>query len=268
MNATESFDKLRALKGLIVDMDGVLWHGDQPLPGFHEFFQALRQRGTRFVLATNNNTQTPEGFAQKCARLGVEVSPDEVVNATIATIHYLKQHYPPGTRLYVIGELPLKNLLAGAGYTLADENVAAVVAAMDRNLNYEMIKRATLLIRAGADFIGPNPDKSYPTPEGIVPGSGMVLAAIEASSDRRPIIMGKPETPIFEIALDRMGLRRDEAASVGDRLDTDIAGGLRAGLTAVLMLSGITRREDLQSSPVKPTWIFENLLEMVQALEG
>jgi 4-nitrophenyl phosphatase len=258
--------KLRTLKGLIIDMDGVLWQGDTALPGLHEFFDTLKQRQIKFVLATNNNTQTSDGFVQKARRMGVAVLPEQVVTAAIATVHYLRLTYPPGSRIYVVGEAPLKGLIAEAGFTLADTDVSAVVATMDRQLTYEMLKRATLLIRGGADFIGPNPDAAYPTPEGIVPGGGSILAALSVSSGCQPLIMGKPESWIFKIAMERMQLNAEEVASLGDRLETDIAGGQRLGIKTILVLSGIASLTDLTSSPIQPTWVFPGIKEFAEAL--
>jgi 4-nitrophenyl phosphatase len=258
--------ELRKLRGLVIDMDGVLWQGDTPMPGLHEFFDVLKRRQIKFVLATNNNTQTPEGFVQKARKLGVEVSLEQVVTAAVATVDYLCSKYSLGSRIHVVGEAALKNLISDAGFTLADMSVCAVVATMDRQLTYEMLKRATLLIRAGADFIGPNPDTSYPTQEGIVPGGGAILAAISAASDCQPLIIGKPESWMFRISMERMQLGVEETASLGDRLATDIAGGQRLGLKTILVLSGISTAADLESSPIQPTWVFPGIEALAQAL--
>jgi 4-nitrophenyl phosphatase len=263
---TNDLAGLRTLKGLVIDMDGVLWQGDTPMRGLHEFFNVLKRRQIKFVLATNNNTQTPEGFMQKARKLGVEVLPEQVITAAVATVHYLRLTYPTGSRIYVVGEAALKGLISEAGFTLAETGVAAVVATMDRQLTYDMLKRATLLIRAGADFIGPNPDTAYPTQEGIVPGGGAVLAAIAASTDREPMIMGKPESWIFRISMERMQLGPQETGSLGDRLATDIAGGQRLGLRTILVLSGVSALADLASSPIQPTWVFSGIEELAQAL--
>ena len=261
-----TFDELRKIKGLIIDMDGVLWQGDTPMPGLNQFFDTLRERQIKFILATNNNTQTPEGFVQKAGKMGVDVSPEQVVTAAVATAEYLRLNYPPGSRIYVVGEAALKGLIIDAGFTLADTEVKAVVATMDRQLTYEMLKRATLLIRAGADFIGPNPDLAYPTSEGIVPGGGAILAAISAASDRKPLIIGKPESWMFKTSLERMQLGVDETASLGDRLETDIAGGQLLGLKTILVLSGISTITDLKSSAIQPTWVFPGIQELARAL--
>jgi len=263
---SNNLQELRKIKGLIIDMDGVLWQGDTPMPGLHRFFDVLRERQIKFILATNNNTQTPEGFVQKAGKMGVEIPPKQVVTAAVATAQYLRLKYPPGSRIYVVGEAALKGLIADAGFTLADTDVKAVVATMDRQLTYEMLKRATLLIRAGADFIGPNPDLAYPTSEGIVPGGGAILAAISAASDRKPLIIGKPESWMFKISMERMQLGVDETASLGDRLETDIAGGQRLGLKTILVLSGISTMADLKSGAIQPTWVFPGIQELARAL--
>jgi 4-nitrophenyl phosphatase len=263
---SNNLQELRKIKGLIIDMDGVLWQGDTPMPGLHQFFDVLRERQIKFILATNNNTQTPEGFVQKAGKMGVDVPPEQVVTAAVATVEYLRLNYPSGSRIYVVGEAALKGLITNAGFTLADTDVKAVVATMDRQLTYEMLKRATLLIRAGANFIGPNPDTAYPTSEGIVPGGGAILAAISAASDRKPFIIGKPESWMFKISMERMQLGVDETASLGDRLETDIAGGQLLGLKTILVLSGISTIADLKSSTIQPTWVFPGIQELARAL--
>lgn len=263
---SNDLQELRKLKGLVIDMDGVLWHGETPMPGLHEFFHTLARRQLKFILATNNNTQTPEGFVQKARKMGIEVRPDQVVTAAVATVHYLCSKYPPGSRIYVVGEIALKGMVSDAGFVVADTDVRAVVATMDRQLTYDMLKRATLLIRAGAEYIGPNPDTSYPTAEGIVPGGGAILAAISAASDCQPLIIGKPEAWMFKISMERMQLGVEETASLGDRLVTDILGGQRLGLKTILVLGGVTTGDDLGASSIQPTWVFSGIDELAQAL--
>ncbi len=258
---------LRDLQGLILDMDGVLWRGAEPLPGLKEFFAVLEQRKIRYVLATNNPSARPEGFAEKARSMGVEVDPASVITSVIATIHYLTKTFPIESRVHVIGQPSMKDQIAEAGFILADEDVVAVVVALDRNLTYETIKRGTLLIRSGAAFIGTNADPSYPSEEGIVPGSGMMVTALAVSSDQQPIIMGKPERAIFDLALERLDTPPERVASVGDRLETDIAGGQRIGLKTILVLGGVTQLEDLPNSPVQPDWIFKGIEELTSAFD-
>ncbi len=257
---------LKNVRGLVIDMDGVLWRGEAAIPGLERFIGTLRRQGIRFVLATNNNTRTPAGFAEKAAGLGARVLPEEVLTATTATIHYLRKRYPAGARLYAIGEKALKDQLEAAGVVLADREVAVVVAALDRSLTYEMLKQATFLIHDGAAFIGANPDVVYPTPEGLAPGSGMVIAALQATTSCKPLIIGKPEIGMFQIGLERMNLPAAQCASLGDRLDTDIAGGQRAGLKTILVLSGVTTTDILAGSSIQPDWVFPSIKELAEAL--
>lgn len=259
---------LSAIRGLILDMDGVLWHGDDPMEGLLPFFDLLNEKGIRYVMATNNPSKQPEGFAEKAHAFGIKIDPKDIISSLVATGHYLQKHFPKGTRVHVIGEPALKDRVEAAGYELADEKVEVVVAALERGLTYETIKRGALLIRSGATFLGTNADPSYPTEEGFVPGSGMMVTALSVSSDTKPIIMGKPERPIFDLALERLGLPTNQVASVGDRLDTDILGGQRAGLHTILMLSGIASEQDLAMSQIQPTWIFEDLPAFTEALKA
>jgi 4-nitrophenyl phosphatase len=259
---------LSTVEGLIVDMDGVLWRGDEPLPGLTRFFDVLRRCGVRFVLATNNPSRRPEGFVEKARRLGVLLEATQVVSSASVTLEYLADHYPAGTRVHVIGEEPLHEMVAEAGYTVADDRVAVVVAAMDRRMTYETLKRGTLLLRGGADFVATNPDASYPSEEGIVPGSGTMVAALTASSGRTPVVMGKPYAGLFDLALRRLGLPGSHVASLGDRLDADIAGGRAFGLSTILVFSGYTRPEDLQTSPVKPDLACRDISELSDLFEA
>jgi len=263
---TTALGELSKIRGLILDMDGTLWEGETPLPGLARFIDVVRKLGLRYVLASNNPSQSPAMFAEKAARLGVPVEPSHVITSGVATVFYLTNHYAPGTRIHVVGSPPLKQMVTEAGFVLVDEEVRAVVVSLDKDINYGSLKRATLLIRAGADYLGSNSDPSYPTEEGIVPGSGTVVAALTASADRQPIIMGKPERWMFDLALEQMGLEPGQAASVGDRLDTDIAGGLKAGLKTVLLLTGIADQDDLTVSDIEPTWVFPTLQEFSEAL--
>ena len=160
---------LSTIKGLILDMDGVLWHGNDPMEGLKPFFDLLNEKGIRYVMATNNPSKHPAGFAEKARNFGIKIDSEDVLSSVVATAHYLKNHFPQGTREHVIGESALKEGIAEAGYELADEDVEVVVAALERSLTYVTIKSGSLLIRTGATLLGTNADPSYPTDEGFVP---------------------------------------------------------------------------------------------------
>ncbi len=255
---------LYRIRHLIVDMDGVLWRGDEPMPGLQDFFAFLRQYGAGFVLATNNSSQLPEQYADKLAHFGVEVPVECVLTSAQAAAAYLADFAPPGTRVYAIGGEGVQRALEQRGFVLTDAEAAYVVVGWDRQLTWDKLATAALLIHAGAGFIGTNPDTNYPTKRGPVPGNGAQLAALETTTGVAPIVVGKPEPRMYEDALRRMGACPETTAVVGDRLDTDIAGGVRAGLTTVLVLSGIATEADLAASPVRPDLVCADIGELVQ----
>ena len=255
---------LSRLRYLIVDMDGVLWRGDRPAPGLQAFFAFLREREIRFVLATNNASKRPDQYAEKLARLGVEVPMERILTSAQATAAYLAEREPEGTKVYVIGEDGLRAALTERGFVLTEEEARYVVVGWDRDLTWRKLARATLLIRSGAGFIGTNPDRTFPSEEGLVPGNGAQLAALEAATGMKPVVIGKPEPWLYREAMRRMGASTDATGVIGDRLDTDILGGARLGLATVLVLSGITKEEDLSRSPVRPDLVCAHIGDLTR----
>ncbi len=246
---------------LIIDMDGVLYRGDQPLPGLREFFALLRRRPIPFILATNNSTRTPQEVVEKLSGLGAEVFPNEVLTSGQATARVLAGEYPRGTRVHVFGMPSLREAMVEEGFVLADDDVAVVVASMDRDVTYEKLKRATLLIRAGARFIATNRDPTYPSEEGLIPGTGSMIAALEAASGVEATAIGKPEPTMFRLAMAQMGARPETTATIGDRLDTDMLGGQQAGLITICVLSGSSTRAEAQA--FGPDFIFEDISHLL-----
>jgi 4-nitrophenyl phosphatase len=255
--------ELAEITHLIVDMDGVLYRGDSPLPGLHEFFAFLRKRPIPFILATNNSTHTPQEYVDKLARMGVRISPEEVLNSGQATARTLARDYPPATRVHVFGSPAFREAVVEEGFVLADENVELVVASMDRDVTYDKLKRATLLIRGGARFIATNLDPIYPTDEGLWPGTGSLIAALQTASGVDPRVIGKPEPAMFQLAMAEMGARPETTAAIGDRLESDILGGQRAGLITICVLSGISGRAEADA--FGPDFIFEDIADLVHA---
>jgi 4-nitrophenyl phosphatase len=254
--------RLTHIRCLIVDMDGVLYCESDPMPGLVEFFDFLRQRGIRFVLATNNSTRTPEQYVAKLAGMGVQIAPADLITSAQATAAYLREIAPPGAPVYAIGQDGLTAALQEAGFVLQDHSAGFVVAGMDMRLTYDKLKTATLLIRGGARFIGTNPDTTLPTPEGMAPGTGAILAAIETASGVAPTVVGKPAPTMFHQALARLGATPAEAAALGDRLETDVLAAQRAGLLSLLVLSGVTDRALLAESAVQPDLLFEDIADL------
>jgi 4-nitrophenyl phosphatase len=259
---------LERIHYLIVDMDGVLWRGDEPMTALQEFFDFLRRRRVGFVLATNNSSRTPDQYVAKLAGFGVEVSPECILTSAEASAAYLATVAPPGTRVYAIGEDGVTRALEERGFVLAGERADYVVVGWDRHLTWDKLTTAALLIHAGAGFIGTNPDPNYPTPRGPVVGNGAQLAALKTTTGVAPVIVGKPEPWLYRQALERMGARPEATAVIGDRIDTDISGGVRAGLTTVLVLSGIITEADLAASPVRPDLVCADIGDLVQRWES
>jgi 4-nitrophenyl phosphatase len=252
---------------LITDMDGVLWRGQEPMPGVAEFFRFLRSANIRFVCATNNAATPAAKLAERLQGWGADVTADEIVTSSTATADYLATTLPHGSRLYVIGMEGLRTALLDRGFELAHQevtSVAAVVVGIDWSVAYNQFKQAALYIRAGAKFIGTNGDRTFPTPEGIIPGNGSLLALIEAATDVKPIVIGKPEPVLYEMSLKRMNAQPDQTLVLGDRLETDILGAVQLKLKSALVLSGVTTREELARSDYQPDWVFENIADLIK----
>ena len=241
---------LAAVRAVVFDMDGVLWRGNEVIPRAPVFLDDLRARGIPFALATNNSGQTPLDYVEKLQRLGLgAIPPERIITSGVVTVRFLKAHLPAGAKVYIVGGDGLRALVQEAGFTLADTEVAAVVAGIDRQFTYDKAWRATRLIRGGALFIGTNPDLTFPMPDGPSPGAGSILAMLAAASGQQPLVMGKPAPHMFEAALDVLGTAPADTLMIGDRLDTDIAGAQQAGLQTALVLTGIETRETIAGNP-------------------
>jgi 4-nitrophenyl phosphatase len=255
-------------RGFLVDLDGVVYHGDRVIPEAPGFFRYLRARDIPFLLTTNNSTLGPPEYVAKLARMDIEVAESEVLGSADATASYLKQQAPDGGRVYVIGESGLKSAIEGAGFALAESDVQFVVVGLDRQLTYQKLTTAVRLVRDGAAFVGPNPDTTLPTDDGIIPGAGSFQAAITAASGVKPLIIGKPEPTMLLIGCQRIGTSPADTAIIGDRLDTDIVGGYRAGLRALLVLTGVSTQAEAEAAEVKPDRIFQDLPALQAAIEA
>jgi 4-nitrophenyl phosphatase len=228
------------------------------------FFKFLRQRDIGFTLATNNSSRTPEQYIEKLARFGVEVDSESILTSALVAAAYLATQAQPGTRVYAIGKDGVRRALEQHGFVLSEDHAAYVVVGWNTDLIWDELATASLLIHQGAGFIGTNPDVSYPTEQGPVPGNGAQLAALQVATGVAPTVTGKPEPQMYEEALRRMNASTETTAVIGDRLDTDLAGGVRLGLTTILVLSGITREADLADSSIKPDVVCADIGELMQ----
>ncbi len=260
---------LDSIKFVIADMDGVLWRGQAALPGLADFFALLFSRGLGFALATNNSRNTPADYVRKLAGMGVTgIETRHIITSGTATVSQLKAQYPAGADIFVVGGDGLKQMLVQAGFTLVEKDARLVVCGIDFDLSYSKVKIATLLIRQGARFIGTNPDPSFPSPEGLIPGAGSILALVESASGQAPTIIGKPERGMFEAALRRLGANADETLMIGDRIGTDIAGAQKLGIKTALVMTGVETEASLASSAIKPDAVFAGLPDLVRALSS
>jgi 4-nitrophenyl phosphatase len=260
--------KLGSFAGWILDIDGVLWRGARPLPGAREFLEELRRRGIPFVLATNNATATPAAVARRARGMGVDIRREQVVTSSQATAAFLAARLDRSASVLVVGERALRSALRRAGLRPSrhSDRARAVVVGLDRAATFGRLTEAAVAIRRGALFVGTNPDKTFPGEGGLVPGNGALLAFLEAATGVSPQVVGKPEPGLFRFASERLGARPSRTVVVGDRLETDIAGGRRAGMATILVLSGVATRQDLRRSSARPDWVFAGLPDLHRAL--
>jgi 4-nitrophenyl phosphatase len=254
-------ERLRTAKAFIFDMDGVLYRGSAPLPGVSALLDALTLRCIPFRLATNNSTATPAQYVDKLATMAVDVEPELIVTSGGATRAYLERRLPAGSAVFVIGESALSEQLFVGDHLLPASNgdAAAVVVGLDRQFSYDKLYAASMAIRHGARFIATNADVTLPTEIGLVPGCGSIVAAIAAATSQEPEIVGKPETLLFEMACEDMGVSPEQTVAIGDRLDTDIVAACRIGVLSLMVLTGVSNREEIATAPAKPDMVFSDL---------
>ena len=250
----------------IVDMDGVLYHGNEPIQGGREFLDFLRTIRVRFILLTNNSTLTVPQYVAKLERMGISATEQEILTSAVATASYLERVAAHGSHLFVIGEEGLRTELQKRGLVLTDAPEAAyVVVGLDRQLTYDKLSTATRAIAGGATFIGSNSDRTFPSETGLTPGAGATLAALEAATGVTPQVIGKPERAIFGQALQRLVARPETTVVIGDGLYTDVLGGQRAGLMTVLLLSGVTSESQLAGASQQPDVVYADVAALHEA---
>jgi 4-nitrophenyl phosphatase len=265
---------LRNLRTLLIDGDGVLYRGDEPIRGINHFFDILHEREIAWGLITNNATKTPEHYVEKLAGYGVDASVEHIFTSATVTADYLRTTYPAESPVYVIGEIGVQQAIRDAGYKIYSgedyppEPVVAVVAGLDRMLTYMKLRIATLLIRRlDIPLIATNPDKTFPAKEGIVPGAGATIAALEAATGRDALVIGKPSPTMYKVAMDQLGGKLETTAMLGDRFDTDIAGAKFLGMGTILVLSGVTTRAEAEASEIGADLILEDIGVLAEELE-
>ncbi|MDP2965970.1 MAG: HAD-IIA family hydrolase [Pelolinea sp.] len=254
--------KNSVIKAAILDMDGVLWRSQTPLCDLFALFANFDKHSISVVLATNNGTNSISQYVDKLKGFGVTVDQSQVVTSTMAVSYLVKKHFPQGGPVYISGSQALIDTMAEYGFYHSKENPQAVVAGLSWDCNFESIKNTSLMIQKGLLFFFTNPDPTYPTPEGNVPGAGTLLAALETATGVKAMLAGKPLPFIFEVALERLKTLPSETIVVGDRLNTDIQGGYDAHCKTVFVLTGVNTREDLNNWSPQPDLIIDNIQDL------
>jgi len=247
-------------RGFLFDMDGVLYRGGKPIAPAIAFLRRLQKSDVPFLLVTNHSCLTPAQYAAKLGCMGIRVAPAQIYTSSLAAAEWLKSRRVRS--VFAIGESGLFAALKSARIRQRTRNVAHVVVGLDRTLSYEDLTLAVRLIERGAEFIGTNPDPTYPLADGTAPECGAILAAIQSATGKPPLIMGKPSREIFLHAAAQLGLKPGELLMVGDRLDTDVLGARRAGIGTVLVLTGHSTRRMLKRSAIQPDYVVESLAEL------
>ncbi|HPP96208.1 MAG TPA: HAD-IIA family hydrolase [Spirochaetota bacterium] len=255
------FDDLSNQKAFFIDMDGVINKGFTLIPGAKEFVEKLKKGRYRFLFLTNNSYFTPGELRKKLLDMGIEVEVDNFYTSAMATASFIK-YQKPGASAYVIGGKGLKTELESAGIKLTSSNPDYVVVGETEEYDYSRITEATLLIEEGAKFLATNPDITGPTPRGPVPACGALVAPIERVTGVRAYFLGKPNPIMMYWARKKLKVHTRNSFMIGDRMDTDIVGGLEAGMTCCLVLSGVTSMMDLARYPYQPDYIFESIADI------
>jgi NagD protein len=249
----------------LTDMDGVLVHEEQAIPGAAEFLARLRETGTPFLVLTNNSIYTRRDLAARLRASGLEVPEESIWTSALATARFLRDQRPGGTA-FTIGEAGLTTALHDVGYTLTERSPDYVVLGETRTYSFERITQAIRLIAAGARFIATNPDTTGPTPQGPLPATGAVAALISTATGVAPYYVGKPNPLMMRSALNAIDAHSETTAMIGDRMDTDIVSGLEAGLETILVLTGSTTPDQIDRFPYRPSRVVDSVADLVELI--
>lgn len=248
-------------KGYLIDLDGTIYKGKDRIPAGEAFVHELQRRNLPYLFVTNNTTRTPETVqAMLAEQFNVETSIETIYTATLATVDYLNDKNL-GKKVYVIGDVGLKQAIAEAGYIEDTDNPDYVVVGLDWEVDYEKLSIATLAIQKGAHFVGTNPDLNIPTERGLMPGAGSIITLIEVATRVKPVYIGKPNAIIMEKAVEHLGLPREEVIMVGDNYLTDIRAGIDNDIPTLLVTTGFTKPEEVPDLPIQPDYILSSLAE-------
>jgi len=263
---TGNMEKLHNMKAFICDMDGVIYHGNKLLPGALNFIEWLKSENKCFLFLTNNSHRSPRELREKLLRLGADVDEKRFYTSALATAEFLSRQCPNGS-VFVIGGPGIINALYDVGFSMNSANPDYVVVGFALDYNYRTMEHAAHLVAKGAKLIGTDPNPTFITKKGISPGTGALVAPIELATGTKAYYVGKPNPLMTRLALKKLNCSPQETAIIGDRIDTDIIAGIEADITTVLVLSGITSREDLKSCSYRPDYILEGVRDIIASLD-
>ena len=251
----------QAAASFLMDMDGVLVHEEQMVPGADRFIKALQAASIPFLVLTNNSIYTPRDLAARLGRTGIDLPAAAIWTSALATAQFLDSQRPEGTA-YVVGEAGLTTALHDVGYVLSDRDPEYVILGETRTYSFEAITKAIRLVAAGARFIATNPDPTGPSPQGALPATGSVAALVTKATGVRPYFVGKPNPLMMRSALRAIDAHSESTVMIGDRMDTDIVAGLEAGMETVLVLTGISTRADAERFAYRPSRIVPSVADL------
>lgn len=252
---------MEMINNYLIDMDGVLISGDTVIPGADQFVERLNASQGKYLVLTNNPVYTPKDLAHNLQKMGLDISPELIFTSAMATAQFLQKQRPNGTA-YVIGESGLTSSMHEAGYIITEHDPDYVVLGETSAFSLENLTKGIRLIIDGARFVATNPDPSGPTAMGIVPACGAVAAMIEKATAVSPFFVGKPNPLMVRTALNYLGVHSEETIIVGDRMDTDIIGGVQNGMDSILVLTGVTKPEQIERYSYIPTYVYDSVAEI------
>ena len=267
----QNLERLKRKRLFLLDMDGTLYLDETLFDGAAEFLRYVKESGGSYLFLTNNSSKSGEAYVEKMRRLGIEATRDDFLTSVDATIHHLRKHGGQDKLYYVCGTESFKAQLREAGFHLTDDRDAAVdmlLMGFDTELTFRKLEDACILLDRGVEYVATNPDWVCPTWYGYVPDCGSVCEMLRKATGRSPYVIGKPKPDMVNMAINIVNLSSEETVVVGDRLYTDIACGVNAGVDTILVLSGETKREDVKTSSVKPTFILQDIKELLEILKS
>ncbi len=255
--------KVLEKQGFIIDMDGVIYHGNVVLDGVKEFLEFLNKNNKKFIFLTNSPERTPNELSMKLSRMGLNVSADHFYTSAMATAEFLSSQKPDCTA-YVIGEAALTKAMYDKGIYMNDVNPDYVVLGETRTYNFEKIEKAIDLVRKGAKLIGANPDTVGVTEKGIMPATGALISPIEIATGKKAYFVGKPNPLMLRHGLNFIDCHSCDIAFIGDRMDTDIIAGIESNMDTVLVLTGVTQKEDIDKFPYRPKYVVNSVKSLIE----